>query len=63
MFSISQIFLERERAPLQDGHQHPKRQPLPHQAEGLLHRVQRHRQHDSREVMPLFFISIIIHES
>ena len=31
---------EGEREALQDGHQHPQRQSLPHQAEGLLHRVQ-----------------------
>ena len=41
---------EGEREALQDGHQHPQRQPLPHQAEGLLHRVQRHRQHDPGKV-------------
>ena len=31
---------EGEREALQDGHQHPQRQSLPHQTEGLLHRVQ-----------------------
>ena len=42
---------EGERETLQDGHQHPQRQSLPHQTEGLLHRVQRHSKHDSREVI------------
>ena len=56
-FFYDQSFPERERASLQDGHQHPERQPLPHQAKGLLHRVQRHRQHDSREV--ICFLSVV----